>query len=58
MAVTNIERFVRFNDENGLMCYGELASAAVSKGDQVTLLAGDPFAGLSRTKDKAIVKEV
>lgn len=55
-----VEAFIRFEDENGGVKYGEVSRSDLSKelqGTKVTVLSGDPFTGLSTTSEKTTVKK-
>jgi 2-keto-4-pentenoate hydratase/2-oxohepta-3-ene-1,7-dioic acid hydratase in catechol pathway len=55
-----VEAFIRFEDEDGGVKYGEVSRSDLSKelqGTKVTALSGDPFTGLSTTSEKTTVKK-
>lgn len=57
----SIQRFVRFEDENSAITYGELDSLATTsklEGLPVSVLSGNPFDGFSKTGKKATIKKV
>ena len=56
-----VEAFIRFEDENGVVKYGEVPRGDLNKeiqGTTVTVLSGDPFDGLKATGEKGVVKKV
>ncbi len=58
MGVTN---FVRFEDDQHNVLYGEIHSSAVGgnlEGTSVTVLSGDPFTGFSSTGKEIKTKKV
>lgn len=57
----SVDRFIRFEDEKGNILYGEPAASDLSgdlEGKSVSVLTGDPFAGLSSTDRTSIVKKL
>ena len=58
MGVTN---FVRFEDDEHNVLYGEVHASAVSgnlEGASVTVLSGDPFTGFSSTGRETKIRKV
>ena len=58
MGVTN---FVRFEDDQHNVLYGEVHASAVShnlEGAFVTVLSGDPFIGFTSTGKESKIKKV
>jgi len=57
----SVERFIRFEDESGKILYGEVSASDLKdslEGKSVSVLAGDPFTGLSKASHTAVVKKL
>jgi hypothetical protein len=57
----SISNFIRFEDEAGVVLYGEVqlpGSVSKFEGTSVKVLAGDPFTGFTSTGKETKVKKV
>lgn len=57
----SLERFIRFEDERGEFLYGEVSLSDLDgslEGKTVTVLMGEPFTGLSKSRNTSVVKKV
>jgi hypothetical protein len=57
----NVERFIRFVDENNDVAYGEPPLEnlfARLEGTKVQKLSGDPFTGFSKAKTQSTIRKV
>lgn len=57
----SVERFIRFENGEGSVLYGEVSTADLNdnlEGKSVPVLAGNPFTGLSKAGYTSAVKKV